>query len=61
LWWGVEPVVDSLSGAVSDIGARVIGSLREQRRLPSPATVVLLSGNPDLEGSEANFVRLRRV
>jgi pyruvate kinase len=61
LWWGVEPVVDPLADAVSEIGVRIVRSLRAQQQLPSPATVVIVSGNPDLAGSEANFVRLRRV
>ena len=61
LLWGVQPVVDPLNGAVSDIGVRVVRALRDQGRLPTPATVVLVSGNPNLEGTEANFVRLRRV
>jgi pyruvate kinase len=61
LWWGVEPVVESLHGDLDHILVRVINRLRDQGRLAAPATVVVVSGNPDLERGEANFVRIRRV
>jgi pyruvate kinase len=61
LWWGVYPVVDDLSGDLSAIVRRVVAVLRTAALLPAPATVVVVSGSPDLERSEANFVRLRRV
>ena len=61
LLWGVEPVVDTLSGELDAIVLRVVSRLRERRQLPTPATIVVVSGSPDLERGEANFVRLRRI
>lgn len=61
LWWGVHPAVDPLSGDLEEIVMRVVTSLRDVRRLPSPASIVVVSSSPDLERSEANFVRLRRL
>jgi pyruvate kinase len=61
LWWGVHPVIDSLSGHVDDIVARAVAGLRNVRRLPSPALVAIVSSSPELDLSESNFVRLRRV
>lgn len=61
LWWGVEPVAASLEGELDPLLARVVTALRDQGRLPSPATVVVVSGSPDLQKSHANFVRIRRV
>lgn len=60
LWWGVEPIVDSLSDDLETIVARVMKSLADTRRLPSPASVVIVSGSPELDLSDGNFVRLRR-
>ena len=61
LWWGVHPVIDPLSGHVDDIVARAVTELRHLRRLPSPALVAIVSSSPELDLSESNFVRLRRV
>jgi pyruvate kinase len=61
LWWGVEPVVEALHGDLDNILSRVVNRLRDQGRLAAPATVVVVSGNPDLERGEANFVRIRKV
>lgn len=61
LWWGVQPIVDPLTGGLDEIGGRVMKWLRDRRQLPSPATAVMVSGSPSLERGEANFVRLRRV
>jgi pyruvate kinase len=61
LWWGVRPVIDTLSGDLDEIITRVVTRLREQQQLRTPATVVIVSGSPDLERSAANFVRLRSV
>jgi pyruvate kinase len=61
LWWGVQPVVDALTGHMDEIAARVTTSLRDQGHLPSPALVVVVNGSPDLERSGANFVRLRQI
>jgi pyruvate kinase len=61
LWWGVEPVVDPSFRDVDAAVLRVVAQLREAGRLPTPATVAVVSGNPELTRSDANFVRLRRV
>jgi pyruvate kinase len=61
LWWGIEPVIEDLSGDVDAIVRRVVNTLRDSGRLPAPATIAVVSGSPDLERGEANFVRLRRV
>jgi pyruvate kinase len=61
LWWGVHPVVDPLTGELDDLVSRVVKGLRDARRIPSPATIAIVSSSPDLEASIANFVRLRRV
>jgi pyruvate kinase len=61
LWWGVLPVIDPLSGELDQIVARVVAKLRERQHLPTPATIVIVSGSPDLERSAANSVRLRRM
>lgn len=61
LWWGVVPVIDTLAGDLDQIVPRVVNHLRSRRLLPAPATVAIVSGSPDLERGESNFVRLRRV
>jgi pyruvate kinase len=61
LWWGVQPLVENLSLELNEIVERTVQNLRNQGRLPTPATIVVVSGNPDLELNSANFVRLRRV
>lgn len=61
LWWGVHSVFDPLTGGLDEIVTRVVTSLRTVRRVPSPALVAIVSSSPDLDRSEANFVRLLRV
>ncbi|HUE85271.1 MAG TPA: pyruvate kinase [Vicinamibacterales bacterium] len=61
LWWGVKPVVADLAGDLNEIVVRTVQTLRDEGRLATPATIVVVSGSPDLEQSGANFVRLRRV
>ena len=64
LWWGVESVVDSLASDPSDLLARVAERLRGTGRLPTPATVAIVSASPDLERRDrrdTNFVILRRL
>jgi len=61
LWWGVKPVVAELADDLNEIVARTVRSLRAAGQLPTPSTIVVVSGSPDLEQSGANFVRLRRV
>jgi pyruvate kinase len=61
LWWGVsaaiEPSTDDLEGAM----LRVTAALRDHGTLPSPATVVMVSGSPDLDRRASNFLRIRIV
>jgi hypothetical protein len=57
----VTTVVVDLAVDLDEIVARTVLSLRADGRLPTPATVVGVSGSPDLEQRGANFVRLRRV
>ena len=61
LWWGVKPVVADLADDLNEIALRTVQTLRDEGRLATPATIVIVSGSPDLEQSGANFVRLRRV
>ncbi len=61
LWWGVTPMVEDLSTDLNEIVVRTVQKLRSDGLLPTPATVVVVNGSPDLEQSAANFVRLRRV
>ena len=61
LWWGVRPLAEDLSTDINEIVVRTVQKLRSDGLLPTPATVVVVNGSPDLEQSAANFVRLRRV
>ena len=61
LWWGVEPVVDSLDGGLDAITARTTSAIRADGKLPTPTTIVVVSASPDLAKGDANFVRLRRL
>jgi pyruvate kinase len=61
LWWGVAPIVDSLGGDLDTIVLRAVAALKERGALPTPATVVVVSANPDLSQTAANFLRIRRL
>lgn len=61
LWWGVVPVIDSLEGDSDVIVSRVVGHLRDQHALKSPAVVVVVNASPDLQQAAANFVKLRSL
>ena len=61
LWWGVAPVVADLTSELDVLVRRAVQGLRDEGRLPTGATVVIVNGNPDLDQRGANFVRLRRV
>jgi pyruvate kinase len=61
LWWGVVPIADSLEGDADGVALRVAGALRASAELPAPATIVIVSVNPDLERSGVNFVTMRRI
>jgi pyruvate kinase len=60
LWRGVAPIVDSLGGDVDTLVSRAVAGLRERAALPTPATVVVVSANPDLSQTTANFLRIRQ-
>src|SRR5690606_34394426 len=61
LWWGVEPVVGNLADDIEVLASKVVRALQDEGRLPSPATVVLVSGRPELHHVNANFVWIRRL
>ena len=61
LWWGVAPVIHSLQGDPDSCLPQIAAQLRVKGVLPSPATVVMVSTNPDLQRSTANFVRIRKI
>jgi pyruvate kinase len=61
LWRGIFPVLDPLDGDADAVAARVINALGRNGTLPSPATVVIVSANPDRAKPNVNFVALRRV
>jgi pyruvate kinase len=61
LWRGTYPVPDSLEGDADAVARRVVDALRRDGTLPSPATVVIVSANPDVEKPHVNFVALRRL
>jgi pyruvate kinase len=61
LWWGIHPISDPLDGDAENVAHRVVHGLREQGALPSPATIVIVSANPNMERAGVNFVALRRM
>lgn len=60
LWWGVEPHVAALSDDIDAISAQAVRELAAAGRLRRPATVVIVSGSPELDRSDSNFVRVRQ-
>lgn len=61
LWWGIEPVIDSLEGSADDVAGRIVQALRAKSALASPATIVIVSADPDLTKRGVNFVAVRRI
>ena len=61
LWWGVVPMIDPLDGDADEVTRRVVDELRAKGALPTPATVVIVSANPNLEQPAVNFVAVRRL
>ena len=61
LWWGVSAMIDRSTDDTEGAMLRVAASLRDQGILPSPSTVVMVSGSPDLDRRESNFLRIRIV
>lgn len=61
LWWGVQPMMDGLDGDADAVARRVADRLRGKNALPAPATIVIVSANPDLAQPGVNFVAVRRI
>ena len=61
LWWGVRPMLEPLDGDIHAVLAHVVRRLRGDHLLPTPATVVLITANPALEGKASNVVAIRAV
>lgn len=61
LWWGIRPMMDSLEGGADAVARRVVEVLRQDGALPTPATIVIVSANPDIEMKGVNFVAVRRI
>jgi pyruvate kinase len=61
LWWGIQPILDPLEGDADAVAARIVGALREKAQLVTPATIVIVSANPDLTQTGVNFVALRQL
>jgi hypothetical protein len=54
-------MVDSLEGGADAVARRIVDALREDAALPTPATIVIVSANPDIETKGVNFVAVRRI
>jgi pyruvate kinase len=61
LYWGVQPVYTDIGEDVDATGARVVKQLLERRLVAPGAAVVLVSINPDLTRSDANYLKIQRV
>jgi pyruvate kinase len=61
LWWGIRPMIDSLEGGADAVARRIVDALREDAVLPTPATIVIVSANPEIETKGVNFVAVRRI
>ena len=60
LWRGVATVIDSLTDDADVVTRRVVDELRRRGMLPNPATVAIVSANPNIEQPGVNFVAVRR-
>jgi pyruvate kinase len=61
LWWGVTPMKDPLGTDIDAVLARLAARLRDDRLLPTPATVVLVTASPALDREATNVVAIRAV
>jgi pyruvate kinase len=61
LAWGVVPVLEDLSGDVSDAASRIGETLVARGSVAAGAVVVLVSITPDLARGRSNFVKVQRV
>jgi pyruvate kinase len=61
LWWGVSATPDPSTDDLEDALLRLAATLRQQGNLPSPATVVIVSGSPDIDRRASNLLAIRIV
>jgi pyruvate kinase len=61
LWWGVAATIERSTDEPEGAMLRVAAYLRQHGYLPSPATVVMVSGSPNLDHRASNFLRIRHV
>ena len=61
LAWGVVPLVEDLSGDVSDAASRIVETLVARGSVAAGSVVVLVSVTPDLARGRSNFVKVQRV
>jgi pyruvate kinase len=61
LWWGVNPVIDALNGDADLVTRQVVETLRSRGVVPTPARVVIVSANPNIEQTGVNFVSIRQL
>ena len=61
LAWGVVPLLEDLSGEVSDAASRIGETLVARGSVAAGSVVVLVSITPDLARGRSNFVKVQRV
>jgi pyruvate kinase len=61
LWWGVAATIERSTDEPEGAMLRVAAYLRQHGYLQSPATVVMVSGSPNLDQRASNFLRIRHV
>jgi pyruvate kinase len=61
LWWGVSAVIERATDDTEGAMVRLVATLRQRGNLPSPATVVVVSGSPDIDRKASNLVAIRIV
>jgi pyruvate kinase len=59
LWRGVTSVIDPLTDDADAVTRRVVDELRRRGALPTPATIAIVSANPNIEQPGVNFVAVR--
>jgi pyruvate kinase len=57
----VRPIVDALEGDADAVAARIVAGLRSAEAIAQPATIVIVSANPNIEKTGVNFVAVRRL
>jgi pyruvate kinase len=61
LYWGVRPVCTDIGENVDAAGAKIAGQLIARGLVAAGATVVLVSINPDLARTDANYLKIQRL